>query len=114
MAEKTTVLLQWDSNWADEMDIYGFSLMDKEDWLDYKKYLKERKRGFTFYIGTNEEIEYRNGKELLDEITVTEITDKEAATVEKLFSGEGGFTDFLCVEEDDDDDVDWDDDEDED
>jgi hypothetical protein len=110
MAEKTTVLLQWDSNWADEMDIYGFSLMDKEDWSEYKKYLKERKGGFTFYIGTNEEIEYSNGNELLREITVTEISDKEAATVEKLFGGEGGFTDFLTVEDEEE----WDDEEDED
>ena len=107
MAEKTTVLLQWDSNWADEMDIYGFSLMEKADWVEYKKYLHDLKGGFTFYIGTNEEIEYSNGRELLNEITVTEITDKEAATVEKLFGGEGGFTDFLSVEEEDDED--WDD-----
>jgi len=113
MAEKTIVLLQWDGNWADEMDIEGFSIMDKQEWTEYKKYLTNRKSEFTFYIGTNEEIEYSNGRELLNEITVTEITDKEAATVEKLFGGEGGFTDFLSVGEDDDDEDD-DDEEDED
>jgi hypothetical protein len=103
MAEKTIVLLQWDSNWADEMDIYGFSVMDKQEWEEYAKYLLDRKEGFTFYIGSNEEIEYENGRELLDEITVTEISEREAATVDKLFGGEGGFTDFLGVEDDEED-----------
>ena len=110
MAEKTTVLLQWDSNWADEMDIYGFSLMDKEDWIEYKNYLQNLKKGFYFYIGSNEGIEYSNGQELLSEITVTEISDREAATVEKLFGGEGGFTDFLTVDEDEEDEDEEDDD----
>ena len=35
MEEK--VLLQWDTNWADEMDINGFAIMDKSEWEDYKK-----------------------------------------------------------------------------
>ena len=106
MTEKTIVLLQWDSNWADEMDIYGFAIMDKEEWEEYKKYLHDRKGGFTLYIGTNEDIEYSNGRELLNEITVTEISDREAGTVEKLFGDEAGFTEFLGVEDSEDEDED--------
>jgi hypothetical protein len=103
------VLLNWEGNWADEMDISGFGIMKREDWEDYKKMLENRGE-FTFCIGTNEEIEYDNGPALLEEIEVRNITEEEYNIIQKLFGGEYGFTDFLEVEEDYDDE---DDDEDE-
>jgi hypothetical protein len=104
MEEK--VLLQWDTNWADEMDINGFAIMDKSEWEDYKKMLKNKER-FYIYIGTNEEIDYNNGNELLKEISVKNISDDEVKTIRKFFGSEGGFTQFIGLDEDEDED--WDD-----
>jgi hypothetical protein len=100
------VLLQWDSNWADEMDISGFSIMGKSEWEDYKKMLKNKGR-FCICVGTNEEIDYHNGNELLKEISVKNISEDEVKTIQKFFGGEGGFTHFLGLDEDEDED--WDD-----
>jgi hypothetical protein len=107
------VLLQWDSNWADEMDIYGFSIMNKSEWEAYKKMLAN-KGEFYIYVGTNEEIEYSKGQELLNEISVKNITEEESKTIQKFFGGEGGFTNFLGLDEDEDEDEDWEDEDDDD
>jgi len=104
---KNNVLLEWDGNWADEMDVSGFAVMEKKDWNKYKKFLSNHDKEFTFYIGTNEEIEYENGKELLSEISVTPITDEQCKVIEDLFGGCYGFTHFLEVDNDEDDDDDY-------
>ena len=91
------VLLQWDTNWADEMDIYGFSIMDKSAWEEYKKKL-ENKGSFYICVGTNEEIDYNNGEELIKEISVRSISEDEVKTIQKLFGSERGLTQFLYVD----------------
>lgn len=96
---KEYVLLKWDSNWSDEMDVSGFSTMLKTDWEKYEKFLESYDSTIEFYIGTNESIGYANGAELLEEIWVEEITVSEYNTIEKFFEGSWGFTEFLEVEE---------------
>jgi hypothetical protein len=94
------VLLIWNANWADEMDIEGFSLYDKEEWEIYKKKLKTKKR-FGIYIGSNEEIGYESGEDLLEEITVKKITPDEEKTIKKFFKDGFGHLEFLEVYPDD-------------
>jgi hypothetical protein len=101
--ETEKVLVQWDSNWGDEMDIEGFSILTKSAWEDYKKMLENKGR-FYIYVGTNEEIDYNNGNQLLKEISVKDITEDEAKIIIKLFGGAGGFRQFLGLNEDDEDD----------
>lgn len=98
---KEKVLVQWDSNWGDEMDIEGFSILTKSAWEDYKKMLENKGR-FYIYVGTNEEIDYNNGNQLLKEISVENISEDEAKTIQKFFGGQGGFTQFLGLDEDED------------
>lgn len=95
MEKEKQVLLTWDSNWADEMDISGFAVVSESFWLNLKSDLENKTSSFYFYIGTNEELEYENGKELLSEIEVKYLTEDEAGVVKKLFGGEFGFTHFL-------------------
>lgn len=109
------VFLSWYSNWADEMDVEGTAIMDKKDWEDYRETVSKITRRFELYIGTNEEIEYSSGDELLNEITVKPMTDEEAETVRKFVGSESGFTQFLGADdyaEDDEDDEEYDEDED--
>jgi len=96
------VLLQWDSNWADEMDISGFVITTEKIWKDYKKELK-KKEEFCIYVGSNEEIDYSDGKELLEEISVTKLSDEEADLISKKIGTSFGFTDFFEIEEEDED-----------
>lgn len=100
---KDKVLVQWDSNWADEMDVTGFVIITQKEASELKKKLREKKQSFDLYIGTNEEIEYENGKELLDQLTFTKLKPEEAATLEKHLGDCYGFTDFCDVEDDEED-----------
>lgn len=54
-----------------------------------EKYIKTRydnEKSFSVCVGTNEDIEYDNGKCLLQNMSVTELTDDEANVLAKLFS----------------------------
>jgi len=99
------VLLTWGSNWADEMDVDGFVITTSQQWEAYKKKLKEREKKFTISIGTNEDIYYSNGAELLAEISVTELSDLEVDLISKKIGTIFGFTQFFeaYVFEDDED-----------
>ena len=81
------LLVKYDSNWADEMDIDGFKVLTDKQWekyqRDFKKHFKEE--WYTYYVGTNEEIEYGDFEEFRNDFNVSEITDEEAAVLEKLF-----------------------------
>lgn len=92
------VLLEWNSNWADEMDVQGFVIIDEQEWKNQRKALKEKTEEFEICIGTNEYIDYENGKQLLDEISVTKLTDEEAKIITKKIGSEFGFIDFLNLE----------------
>ena len=87
------VLLKWDSNWADEMDVEGFKIVSKSQFEEWSERMKER-RGFNICIGTNEDIEYSNGRELLSEIKVKPISEDEANVIKKFFGTSGGYSQF--------------------
>lgn len=74
------VMLRWDSNWADEMDVAGFVIVNKIDSDSWQNHIESVKGRFDICIGTNEEIDYRNGKELLSEVHAIEISDVEYQT----------------------------------
>lgn len=105
------VLLKWSSNWADEMDIEGISIMKSDEWKAYKKKL-ELKKSFSLYVGTNEEIEYESGEDLIAEIKVKKITPEEEKVIKKFIGSEFGHQDFIYVFDDTDDDESDDEDED--
>ena len=81
-------LVKYDSNWADEMDIDGFRLFTDKQWekyqKDFQKHFKKDKR-YTYYVGTNEDIEYGDFDGFMSDFKVSEITDEEAAVLSKLF-----------------------------
>lgn len=89
------VIVKWESNYADEMDISGFVLMDKADANIWKKKIKTIEDQFTIYVGTNEDIEYGSGEELLSEIKIQNISDAEYEAIINAVGKEFGFTNFL-------------------
>jgi len=94
MSGNKNVLLTWNSNWADEMDIQGFIVTTQSEYDDWKTFLENKKLDFEIYVGTNEGIEYSSGAELLAEVDVEDITSEEMNVVLKMFGTEFGFTEF--------------------
>ena len=97
------LLVEWSGNWADEMDLSSFSVMRGEEWNNTVEMLKKQEDEFEKYIGTNEELRYDNGEELLSEFTVSKITKEDYDSVIKLFGGrhdEAGIFDFDYFGED--------------
>lgn len=82
-----TYLVIFNDNWADEMDIDGFFTCSGEYLLDAKKKLFKHKNSINYGIGTNEDIEYDNGKALWETLDIKEISDDEVAVLYKLFGG---------------------------
>lgn len=109
------VLVTWKANWADEMDIEGFKIYTEADWESYKSELKTMTKKFTIGVGTNEEIDYDHGHELLNQLTVKKLNDDDAKFIKKTFGDEFGFTQFTEAyqEEDEDFDPEYEEDEDE-
>lgn len=88
------ILVKFDDNWADEMDVSGFRLYDNID--AWKKTIDEFKEEheitdedetnyFEVNFGTNEFIEYESLDEFLNNFEVLEISDEDAAVIETVF-----------------------------
>ena len=92
------VLLKWESNWADEMDISGFVITSEDIWENYKKKVESIEDEFAIIIGTNEEIPYDNGEHLLEEISVIKLTNEEYDIIGKTIGFQFGETQFFKLE----------------
>ena len=80
MAKKDHYLIDTTVNWADEMDVYGFTIMDEEQYKSTLKYVKEQDKDWSLniYLGTNEDTEISK-KEVLDMLKDAErISEKDA------------------------------------
>lgn len=89
-------LVRFDKNWADEMDVEGFRLFTDPQWLKYRDTVLAAK-SFNFYFGTNEgwgneyDEDFTDGETMLKEdFRVFDLTDSEAATIQKFFGNAGG------------------------
>lgn len=98
----------YNDNWADEMDLDGFFTCTGKELKELKKTLLKSKKSANIGIGSNEDIEYSNGKELWNCLTYHKISERENQTIERIFGGTFGFADVVnryleyTAEEDDD------------
>ncbi len=84
------LLVIYRGNWADEMDIDGFFTTTQEWWDAFVERVNkhfENDDMFSYYVGTNEEIDYPSAQDLLHDFKIQEITAEEDATLKKLFRG---------------------------
>ena len=82
-------LVKYDDNWADEVDIDGHTVLRQEEFDKLNKALD--KVGYlTFYVGTNEEIEYEND-ELVRPLEASLITPTQYRTLKLLNIDSVGF-----------------------
>jgi len=87
---KIMYLLMYSGNWDDEIIVDGFIIIDNNKKNSIINLLENYDE--TIYINNgDDEIEYENGKELLDEISIEKITKEEFKVIERFF---GEFNDF--------------------
>jgi hypothetical protein len=91
MEKYTKKLVTWESNWDGEMDISGFAILSNKDANQIKANLKKIDFSFTICVGTNEEIDYSSGKDMLREMTFKPLTDEEAVIIKKKLGNVFGF-----------------------
>jgi hypothetical protein len=86
----TKLLLTASVNYADEFDMSEFMVDTVEEWLKTVEFLEKYTEEIEFYFGTNEELYFRNGKDLLSKINVRVISEEESNVLNKLFYGSFG------------------------
>lgn len=92
------VLVEWNTNWADEMDIQGFCLLEVETIEDLKEQIRNHpynKSKMEICIGTNEEIYYSDVSEFMQDLSFEHLSENEYEVVNKLFGKEWGHTSFI-------------------
>lgn len=85
------VLVKFEDNWADEMDVHGFKIYEIEEWTELKVKIAKLNRKMEFCIGTNEELEFKNGKAILKSMTEYKITENEKKFLENIFGNKDRF-----------------------
>ena len=83
-------LVKLADNWADEMDVEGFSVMSTGQFTQLAKTVEEVAKkideghSFEWYIGTNEWIDWETGKDFKEAFSCEVITDEEANVLKCL------------------------------
>jgi hypothetical protein len=81
-------LVDWDDNWADEMDLRGFCIMsEKQMELYFAAYKKifDQEGTLSVGCGTNQEIDYNTYKDFMRSFSWQEITADDKKRIEFLF-----------------------------
>ena len=96
-------LVKYDDNWADEMDLNGFKIMNDQDyevwWEDIKESFKANPNQI-WYCGSNEEVEFEGLEDFTRHITVDNIYTEQAIFLQDAFTlCNGEYGDFPYIEE---------------
>lgn len=83
------VLVKFCADWADEMDVEGFAVFEKNDWESQVEKFKNAESYNGFWFGTNEGFERDEiGKHWLGHYEVKDLTDVEYESLKNLFSSQ--------------------------
>ena len=83
-------LIKLADNWADEMDVEGFTVMSTQDFTQWAHLVEavakkiDKGHPFEWYIGTNEWIDWQSGEEFKEAFSCEIITDEEANILKRL------------------------------
>jgi len=92
-------ILTYSGNWNNEISVDGFSLVNKRNKHRIVKCLENYNDTIYISNGGDDEIEYENGKELLEELSFVEITNNyEVNTIKKYFGDSNDFGNNLLID----------------
>jgi len=92
-------ILTYSGNWNNEINVDGFSLIDKKTKQRIVNCLNNFKDTIYISNGGDDEIEYDNGKELLEELNFEKITkESEINTIKKYFGEYNDFGNNLLID----------------
>lgn len=89
-----STLIKWSSNWADEMDVEGFIIVNDEDLQMFKENLEKIDCPITISVGSNQWIDFENGEDLRKSVRVITLTEEQTKVVNDLFGNCWGCTNF--------------------
>lgn len=95
---KDYLLVKFCHDWADEFDVYGFSIHTKEEWEAHKKRVKSIPNLFPqdMYFGTNEYIKFKTVEDYTENYCkIIEITKDEYDVLFKFFGKDYGHSFFM-------------------
>jgi hexokinase len=87
----------YSGTWNDEIDVDGFVILNKTQTTYLTRFLKNYKSPISVSLGFGDDIEYDDGKELLEEISFQEITPEENESINKFFGSSNDFGDNLIL-----------------
>lgn len=76
-------LIEYSANWADEIDLHGYFILNKNELKEFKEILSKIKK-FNFHFGTNETMNYENISHLNSDLKYKEISEQEYLIFERL------------------------------
>lgn len=87
MNDNDNLLVTANVNYADEFDMSEWTTMTVSDLKNMVKKLKNYKDEIEWYFGTNEDMRFDDGEDLLSNISFKKITPEENDVLMKLFGG---------------------------
>lgn len=83
---KQYYLVKFADNWADEMDLDGFRIMNDKQLDEFTKGIRNIKNfPLEIYFGTNEYIPYENQEQIMRTIKIQPLTAGEKALFDRSF-----------------------------
>ena len=97
------ILLKFEGNYADEFDLEGFCVIKQEEWEKFAEYYHSRTEEITCHFGSNQEMWWRNGTNMLLDFKATVLPAEDLVVLIKYFgkyrSASIGYTPFWSLYE---------------
>lgn len=79
------VLIKWEEDWADEFDMVGFIILEKEVFDNLINRINSAVYPFEAYFGTNEAYTFEEPQDVISKMQVKTITDGDSTELERIF-----------------------------
>lgn len=92
------LLVKYHGNWADEMDLNGFIIIEKEIWENHLERVKKFMKAAgpqRVSCGSNEDVDYSSFEDYKRSFKTNQLSNDEAARLKTLFGSEYGH--FLAI-----------------
>jgi hypothetical protein len=78
-------LVKFNCDWADEFDVYGFTIIENDEWDKFMQAIENLDYPHESYFGTNEAIIFERRDDIIRSFKVVDITDQEADIFKRCF-----------------------------